>query len=151
MIHIIRTDSSNAVFKSLAKELDEDLFDTYKDLQKTYDSLNVIPLNANVVVCYDDERPIGCGCIKEISTEVVEIKRIFIRKDERGKGTSKIIMKELLEWAIELKKEEMILETGKKQIEAISLYEQLGFKVIDNYGEYLGNKNSICMKLELKR
>ncbi len=43
----------------------------------------------------------------------------------------------------------MILETGRKQVEAISLYKKLGFHVIENYGQYIGDDNSICMKMAL--
>ena len=39
-----------------------------------------------------------------------------------------------------------ILETGIKQIDAITLYKKNSFKVINNYGEYENIKNSICFE-----
>ena len=42
-----------------------------------------------------------------------------------------------------------VLETGQKQYEAISLYKKFGYKKMLNYGPYVGNPNSICMKKRL--
>lgn len=39
-----------------------------------------------------------------------------------------------------------VLETGRKQPEAISLYQKAGYEIIPNYGPYEGNTNSVCMK-----
>lgn len=39
-----------------------------------------------------------------------------------------------------------ILETGIKQTEAINLYKNIGYNIIQNYGPYVENANSICMK-----
>jgi len=42
-----------------------------------------------------------------------------------------------------------ILETGKKQPEAIALYKKSGYKIIDNYGQYADVENSICFEKKL--
>jgi ribosomal protein S18 acetylase RimI-like enzyme len=39
----------------------------------------------------------------------------------------------------------MILETLYKQIEAINLYQKVGFRIGDNYEPYVGLTNSVCM------
>jgi len=39
----------------------------------------------------------------------------------------------------------MILETLYKQIEAISLYQKVGFEIVENYEPYVGLANSVCM------
>jgi putative acetyltransferase len=38
------------------------------------------------------------------------------------------------------------LETGLKQPEAIRLYEKNGYKLILNYGQYIGMDNSVCFE-----
>jgi hypothetical protein len=38
------------------------------------------------------------------------------------------------------------LETGKRQPEAIRLYEKAGYIRIPNYGHYQSIENSVCMK-----
>ncbi|MDB2138954.1 hypothetical protein [Clostridium butyricum] len=42
-----------------------------------------------------------------------------------------------------------LLETGIKQYEAINLYKNIGYQIIENYQPYIGNTNSVCMKKEL--
>ena len=41
---------------------------------------------------------------------------------------------------------QMVLETGLKQPEAIRLYERSGYEKIENYGQYIGVENSVCMQ-----
>lgn len=52
--------------------------------------------------------------------------------------------------AAELSYKRCILETGKKQPEAIRLYEKNGYKIIPNYGQYAGVQNSICFEKIIK-
>ena len=56
----------------------------------------------------------------------------------------KIILKELEKWAAELNYTKCVLETGKKQPEAITLYLKNGYAIIPNYGQYIGIENSVC-------
>jgi len=41
---------------------------------------------------------------------------------------------------------EAVMEIGKNQPEAIQLYQKIGFEVIENYGQYAGIDNSVCMQ-----
>jgi len=138
-------------FKELTALLDKDLHGNYGDLQKTYDEKNIIQDNSYVVLCIDKERSVACGCIRETdNNSTVELKRMFTLKEERGKGIGKILVEELEKWAFELKKKRMILETGIKQEAAIAMYMKIGFIKIENYGDYKGNTNSICMAKEIR-
>ena len=56
----------------------------------------------------------------------------------------------LEKWAGELGYKKCILETGKKQPEAISLYKKNGYKPIPNYGQYTGIDNSVCFEKLIK-
>jgi GNAT superfamily N-acetyltransferase len=71
---------------------------------------------------------------------------MFVRKDYRGKGFSRMILGELEAWAAERGATELVLETGVKQLAAIGLYEESGYRRIENYGKYEGNENSVCMR-----
>lgn len=42
--------------------------------------------------------------------------------------------------------EKCILETGKKQPEAIGLHQKNGYKIIPNYGQYAEIENSLCFE-----
>lgn len=80
---------------------------------------------------------------------MVELKRVYVNKEYRGNGYSTYIVKKLIDRAKEKGCGTMILETGVKQLEALSLYKKLGFGIIENYGQYMGDNNSICMSIKL--
>jgi putative acetyltransferase len=146
MITIKRTTSVDPDFHLLVKLLDKDLWTRYPHEQATYDKHNKIENNNTVVVVYNNEIPAGCGCFKKIDDDIVEIKRMFVKDDQRGKGISKMIMQELEAWSKELHFTRMILETGFKQPEAIGLYKKCGYQQIENYGPYIGMTGSLCME-----
>jgi hypothetical protein len=54
-------------------------------------------------------------------------------------------------WAMELNYSTCILETGKKQFDAVRLYEKNGYERISNYGQYAGVEESICFEKLLDR
>ncbi|MCH5344604.1 MAG: GNAT family N-acetyltransferase, partial [Acetatifactor sp.] len=56
----------------------------------------------------------------------------------------------LIEWAMELGYQRMILETGELLAESCALYKKLGFQVIPNYGPYVNMPESLCMAKDLK-
>ena len=47
--------------------------------------------------------------------------------------------------------EKCILETGKRQPDAIALYKKNGYNLIENYGQYIGMENSVCFEKLLKK
>jgi len=80
----------------------------------------------------------------------MEVKRMYTLPESRGKGISSKVLGELEKWATELSCKKCILETGKKQPEAIGLYKKNGYEVIPNYGQYAGIENSVCFEKDLK-
>ena len=146
MIRINRTDSSNPDFRELVALLDQDLAIRDGEEHGFYAQFNSIAAIANAVVAYADEYPVGCGAFKPFEAGAVEIKRMYVRPDFRGKGFAPAVLAELEKWAAELGYTSCVLETGKKQPEAIRLYEKSGYELIPNYGQYAGVENSVCMK-----
>ena len=61
-------------------------------------------------------------------------------------GTTREILSELEKWTKELSYEKCVLETGKRQPEAIQLYTKSDYKMSPNYGQYVGIENSICFE-----
>jgi putative acetyltransferase len=145
-LKIIRSDSSNTDFLSLVKLLDQDLSDRNGDQQNFYNQFNKVDLIKNVIVAYVDNTPVGCGAIKKYDDNCMEVKRMFVKAEYRGKG---IAGKILEMWVAELNFTKCILETGKVQPEAIHLYQKFGYTITDNYGQYIGIDNSVCMNKEL--
>jgi len=150
MIYTIRTNSDNPDFIELVKLLDADLAIRDGDEHSFYAQYNKVDRIKYVVLAYENEKPMGCGAIKEYSPIIMEVKRMYVPPDSRKKGIATIVLSELEKWAGELGYSKCLLETGKKQPEAIGLYKKHGYTIIPNYGQYAGVENSVCFEKEIK-
>lgn len=149
-MQIKRTSSDDPDFHILVRRLNAYLLQQYGGLQDFYSQFNKIDNIPNVVIVYCDGVPAGCGCFKYFDDRSVEIKRMYVGEEYRGRGIATRILGELESWAVELGNQELVLEMGNRQPEAASLYKSKGFTVIPNYGQYIGmEETSICMKKEL--
>ncbi|WP_269223842.1 GNAT family N-acetyltransferase [Flavobacterium sp. IMCC34518] len=148
-IKIVKTTSENPDFLSLIKTFDAYLWDRYPELKTNYWGNNIIELNKNVVVIYLDEKPVACGCFKKYDHNTIEIKRMFVASEARGLGLAQKVLQKLELWAKQLDFSVSILETLYKQQEAISLYQKVGYTIVDNYEPYVGLENSICMRKQI--
>jgi len=146
MISLTRTTSDNPDFKSLVLLLDKELAIRDGDDHAFYSQYNKIVNIKNVVIAYDNGKPVGCGAFKPFETNAVEIKRMYVNEDSRGKRIARQILSELELWAVEIGYDSFVLETGLKQPEAISLYKNMGYEIIPNYGQYQGVENSVCFQ-----
>jgi len=150
MIHLVRTDSKNEHFIRLVRALDADLANRDGEEHAYYDQFNKIDSIKYAVVAYDNDAPVGCGAIKPFDNESMEVKRMFVLPDSRGKGIASGILTELENWAVDLNFPRCVLETGKRQTEAVKFYQKSGYKSIPNYGQYIGVENSLCFEKKLK-
>lgn len=145
MIKLKRTDYTDPDFTALVTLLDADLSVRDGKDQDFYKQFNRIDNINHVVIAYKNEIPIGCGAFKYFEEGSVEIKRMFVKEENRGTGVGRLILKELESWAKETGFGKTVLETGKKQPEAIRMYQKNHYIQIPNYGQYVGIDNSICM------
>lgn len=148
-VKVVRTTSENPHFSPLVALLDRDLWARYPELGSSYWDNNILAVNKNVVIIYRNDIAVGCGCFKKYDSSKIELKRMFVSNDARGMGYAKLIIKELEDWAQEIGFKAALLETLSKQFEAISLYQKVGYTIVDNYGPYVGIENSICMQKQL--
>lgn len=146
MITLNRTDSEDRDFILLVKLLDEGLAIVDGEEHIFYSQFNKIDSIKCVVVACENGIPVGCGAIKDFSPGVMEIKRMFVLPDSRGKGIASTVLIELEKWAADRGSIKCILETGKRQIEAVRLYRKNHYRQIPNYGQYVGIENSICFE-----
>jgi len=149
-MQIIRTTSEDQDFAHLIAALDGDLYQRNGEAQLKYRSYNKVDMIKHVVLVYVDGKPVGCGAFKKYDDKSVEIKRMFVYPEMRGKRLAARILQELENWAVEEGYTRAVLETGHKQTEAIRLYTIAGYSRIENYGQYIGMEESICYRKELK-
>jgi putative acetyltransferase len=147
---IKRTTGNDPDFQLLIAHLDHELWNELKEDQATYDQYNKVPDIETALVLYINEIPAASGCFKPYNRKTVEIKRMFVEKEFRGRGLSTIILKELEEWAIQSGFQYAVLETSIHFRTSRNLYAGSGYEVIDNYDQYVGLAESVCMKKDLK-
>jgi|SRR5580658_3206541 putative acetyltransferase len=148
-LKIVRTDSDNPDFIALVRLLDAYLAEIDGDEHAFYGQFNKTDKIKHTIVAYDQDKPVGCGAIREFSPDTMEVKRMYTSPDCRGRGVASRVLAELETWAAELSYGKCILDTGKRQPEAIELYERRGYIRIPNYGHLIGIDNSICFEKEL--
>ena len=146
---IKRTTGSDPDFALLIRQLDNELWNEMSEVQATYDQFNKVPDIDTVLLVYKNGEVIACGCFKKYRNDTVEIKRMYTVKEERGKGIAAKVLSELEKWAVELNYRYAILETGIKLLSAVHLYKKSGYSVTENYDQYIGLEQSVCMKKEL--
>ncbi|PIB35854.1 GNAT family N-acetyltransferase [Reichenbachiella sp. 5M10] len=147
---ILRTNSQNLDFIALVTELDQYLATTDGSEHSFYSQYNQLDEIKEAVLWYEAGKVIGCGAIKPYDAQTVEVKRMYTAPECWGKGIASHLLSELEKWASELGYTRCILETGKRQPEAISLYKKCGYALISNYGQYAGVDNSLCFDKILK-
>lgn len=151
MMRIFRTTSNSLDFRILVELLDQELHVRDGAEHAFYAQFNKINKIRHVVVAYQGDTPVGCGALKEYAPKVAEIKRMFVPEAYRRQGIARQVLGELERWAKELGYTTCILETGKKQPEAIDLYQSMAYEAMPNYGQYSGVENSVCMKKDIFR
>lgn len=139
-----RCTSSDPDFQFLVRALDADLAIRDGDEHSFYAQFNKIDSLQHCLVAYSSDEPVATGAIKHVNAQCMEIKRMFVIPALRGKGIAYQMLKHLEIWASEMHYQKCILETGKKQPEALRLYEKSGYTIIPNYDQYIGKENSVC-------
>lgn len=142
---ILRTNSENSDFIRLTGRLDIELCRIYNTNPEDYEEYNRITDLHTVVVAYENEQAVACGCFKIFDEKTVEIKRMFVEDSQRGKGIASAMLANLETWARELGYEKSVLETGKGQPNAIKLYQKYGYQITANYNDSDDLNISVCL------
>src|SRR5260370_231157 len=87
---------------------------------------------------------VACGALRPMSDSAAELKRMFVRREQRGKGFGRATLAALEEIATRRGFQMIRLETGVNQPEAIGLYESMGYYRIPCFGEYILDHQSRC-------
>ena len=146
---LVKTNGVDSNFQQLVSELDRELKIRDGEDHAFYDQFNASLHLQHVMLLYVDDKPVACGAFKILDDDKAELKRMFTFADYRGKGYASTLLLALEHWAAYLDYKSMLLETGINQPEAVALYKKAGYMLINNYGQYIGISNSICMEKQL--
>jgi putative acetyltransferase len=98
-----------------------------------------------LVVRAGDEA-VGCGAILNDPRGWGELKRMYVRPDQRGRGLGKRVLAELEAIAREAGLRLLRLETGIHNAEALALYRRAGFTERSDFGDYAPDPLSVFME-----
>ena len=148
------TPSTDPVAVQLVREMMQELDDRFGPeddggegwLSETAPEHVSPPTGLFLVARLDDGTPAGCGAIKRYDDETAEIKRMFTTPAGRGKGIGRAILARLEDEARRIGYVRARLETGTPLVEAIGLYESVGYRPIPAYGRYAAEPDSRCFE-----
>ena len=104
-----------------------------------------------------DSQPIACGGLRPLlpdegdSTQEVEIKRMYVVPEYRGRGQgiADFLMRQLESQALERGWTTLKLETGADMGQAKRFYQRHGYKEVPLFGHYKDAWNSVCYQKTL--
>ena len=91
------------------------------------------PPGGRLLLAVGDGQPAGCAALREIDTQVCEMKRMFVYPRFHGKGIGRALGEALIREARTIGYVTMRLDTSFRQDQAQTLYRSLGFKRIKPY------------------
>lgn len=93
------------------------------------------PPHGTFFVGFMEGQPAGCAGARwsDRQLKVVEIKKIYLRPEVRGRGFGGVLLSEVESWATAQGAWEAILETGVRNGAAIGLFESHGFQPMASY------------------
>ena len=145
------TDRTNEDFLSLVRLLDAELDEANRKTHQLCNPYNQVDTVLAVVLVLVAGVSVACGACREFDADTLELKRIFVKKEYRGKGISKRIIAVLESIAKVRGYSATILETGRHLHAAMALYTKSNYKIIPNYGPYKDIESSVCMRKDLDK
>ena len=94
-------------------------------------------------------RAVGCGAVVRLDEGLGEIKRMYVDPRQRRGGIGRLLLNALETETRKQGLQQLALETGISQAEAISLYRCSGFRECPPFGTYKPDPLSIFMTKEL--
>jgi GNAT superfamily N-acetyltransferase len=93
--------------------------------------------------------PVGCVGLQPVEPGLGEIKRMYVAPSARGWGLSRILLEAVESRARATGITRLRLETGTKQVEAIALYTNHGYRPTPPYPPFENEVASLCYAKDL--
>ncbi|HUF84813.1 MAG TPA: GNAT family N-acetyltransferase [Acidimicrobiia bacterium] len=139
--------------EALVGALLDELRERYGEEDPDHPSVHELagPAGGTFLLARVQGRPVGCGGLRRHDDGVAELKRMYVVPEERRRGVAQVLLAALEAQAGRLGYHAIVLETGVRQPEALSLYEGHGYDRIANFGPYVDAPLSVCLRKELRQ
>jgi GNAT superfamily N-acetyltransferase len=158
-IEVIRTTGLDPRSLALRTAMDDETFGLYAEGFAAMEPVLRERVNAalhtdqadlvEVVIATEDGADLGHAALRALAAGGVEVKKVYVRPEARGRGLSRMLMAAVEDIARELGETRIVLQTGPKQLEAIALYSAIGYSDIPEFGPYVGLSDMVFMGKEL--
>jgi GNAT superfamily N-acetyltransferase len=139
-----------SLFEAYAASLDFDLdFQNFKDELKNLPG-EYAPPKGCILMAFVGKDSAGCVALRQISNEICEMKRLYIKPLYRKKGIGRCLAETVIQNACGIGYKRMRLDTVPAMKAARALYASLGFKKITAY-RYNPIDGAAFMELDLKQ
>ena len=152
-VSVQKASVGSPIVQALISALDAEITERYPEEDANFfrlDEQEIAPGRGALLVATVDGEVVGCGAVRRLDGADAEIKRMYVTPSFRGRGIGRALLEALEGEARSLGATRLVLETGERLFEAITLYERAGFTIIPPFNEYVGARLSLCMGKELR-
>lgn len=142
-MNIVSTKNADKEILTLFSEQDDYMIDFLGDDKKYYTRYSENEHLENIWVIYSESFPIGCIAYRKKAEGTGEVKRLYIRKEYRGKGISKELLRTVERYAKEQGCKTLFLDTRITLEPAVSIYRSFGFQIVFQQGLYIQMEKEI--------
>jgi GNAT superfamily N-acetyltransferase len=100
------------------------------------DPAEFLPPHGLFLVAEVDGVPAGCGAWRALPSGAAEIKRVYVEPAFRRRGVARLVVAALEAGAAAAGHREVVLNSGREQPEALTLYADLGYRPVPGFGVY---------------
>lgn len=96
----------------------------------------ILPPDNRLILGWNRQgRLIGCGTLRRIRPDAVEMKRMFVRKEARGQGLGRRLFEMRIDEARRMGCRAVYADTAKGNRPMLEIYERFGFRYVPRYPE----------------
>jgi putative acetyltransferase len=108
------------------------------------------PPRGSYVIAYVGNQPVAMGAHRPIDSHATEVRRMYTVASARRTGGARAVLAATEAHARGQGFRELLLETGYKQLTAMALYENLGFRRVPPFGAFASDPTSVCFAKSLR-
>lgn len=135
--------TTDTAILQLFSEHDDFMLNYLGDAKKYYTRYSEKEKLEKVWAVYEDGISAGCIAYRTKADGVGEVKRMFVRKEHRGKGFSKELLKTVEDYAKEQGCHTLFLDTRLTLEPAVSIYRAFGFGIVFQQDLYIQMKKKL--------